>query len=265
MKPYRNHTNYELLKKGHVSGLVNIHAKYHKSIYWIGMSLIRDSFVVETLVQDTFLKLWVNRGTIEEPKHIFNFLRFVMTRECNTFYSRPKNQFLRNLSSLESFGNYQDYMAGYDSLSESENLQEHEQEQKTFDRIKRVLPLLNPERKHLIELCLKYGFHYKAISKVMGIGITETTNEVKKAISDIKTIIHQESRLKVKNQPDTQIKPQYKLTEQQQRVLKLRYEKEYSFSTIASELNLSQKEVHNQFMAAYKFLQDKHLQQQQSA
>jgi RNA polymerase sigma factor (sigma-70 family) len=264
MKPSKDR-NYELLKKGSPSALAEIHAMYNKSIYWMGRGLIEDSFVVETLVQDTFLKLWVNRESIESPRHIYNFLRFVMARECRYFYARPANKFSRKVHSLENFGNYQDYMAGSDPVDDSEYLDNQESEQRDFDRIKKVLAVLEPERRRLIELCLKYGFRYKAIASVMGTSTIETSREVKFAINDIKTVIDQGQVLKSKKGSSGALKVQGSMTEEQARILKLRCELQYSFTAIANELDLSQKEVHSEFMVAYRFLQDRHEQELRSA
>ena len=52
------------------------------------------------------------------------------------------------------------------------------------------------------------------------------------------------------------------MTAEQEKLLQLRNEKQYSFAAIAKELKLSQKEVHKEFMTAYRLLQEKHEQQQ---
>ncbi len=257
--------NFELLKKGDSAALVNIHLKYHRIIFCLGKQMISDEFVIETLVQDTFLKLWMNRDRIESPNHIYYFLRMVMKRECYSYYTTPRTKFFRRVNSLESYQNYQDYLAGYDPIKDDETLKNQEKEQKAFDQIKKVLPLLSPERKHLIELCLKYGFQYKAISKVIGTGITETSNEVKLAIQDIKNIINQKSTLEIKQTHAHASAIQGVMTEEQERVVELRCDRKYSFASIAKELNLSQKEVHKEFMVAYKLLQEKNQQQLETA
>lgn len=257
--------NFDLLKNGDPIALEHIHARYHRSIFWVGRGILDDDFVVASLVQDSFLKLWVHRDRIETPKHIYFFLRMVMQRECYSYYTLPRNKFFSKVNSLDSYENYQEYLAGYDPISDLENLREQEREQKAFELIKNVLPLLTPERKLLIELCLKYGFKYKAISRVMGTSITETSNEVKLAITDLKNIINPESATPTKPKSANGIKVRANMTPAQELVFRLRNEEKFSFAGIAEELKLSQKEVHKEFMAAYKIMQEENEQQQQIA
>lgn len=254
---------FKLLQEGHPDALELIYARYHRKIFWLGKDLIRDEFVIESLLQDTFLKLWDKRDTIERPEHIYFFLRYVMKRECTFYYCRPKNHFYRSIFRLESYPNYQDFMYGYDPEDIDEHLLNHEAEQKALDSIKNLFPLLPAKRKHLMELCIKYGFQYKAISLAMGTSITQIVHEVRKAIEELKDIIHKGSNLESEAPVAKEAKP--KASQEQEKVLQLRLEKQFSFSDIANELNLSQKEVHKQFMIAYKLMQAKHEKQLESA
>jgi RNA polymerase sigma factor (sigma-70 family) len=247
---------YELLKKGNPIALEHIHLRYKRLLFWHGKQMLDDDFVVETLVQDTFLKLWLHRDTIETPNHILGFLRFVMKRDCISYFNAPKNKFTRLIASLERFENYQDYLAGYDPLQDKENLLSQESDQKDFDEVKKVLPVLDPKRKHLIELCLDYGFQYKPIAEAMGSSVTGISNEVSRAIDDLRKILNrssfeqpQEKAFGNEEQPD-------KLSSQQLEIMKRRFEQKSSFAVIAQELKLPEKEVHREFLYAYQHLQN---------
>src|SRR5690606_30356044 len=120
--------------------------------------------------------------------------------------------------------------------------------------------LIRPERRNLINLCLKYGFRYKAIAQVIGKSTRQTVNEVNRAILDIKKIVEQRKTMEKKDRRTDSEYGLKKVSERQSQVLKLRCEKKFSFAAIAQELNLSQKEVHQEFMAAYKFTQQNQMQ-----
>ena len=253
-----SHDYYKLLSQDHPAALKFIHNRYSRMVYWLGKGIINDDFIVECLVQDTFLKLWANRDKIESEKHLFFFLRMVMKRECYTYYTSPKRKFFQKINSLESYENYQDYLAGYDPKEDIQNQKDHESQQDDFELVQKVLPLLIPERKRLIELCLKYGFRYKVIARVMGISITEASNEVKQAIQDLKNILNHDSKPESKPQSIVKGKVQDEISTEQQKVMELRCTKKYSFEVIATELNLSHKQVHAAFAAAYKLMQEEH-------
>ncbi|WP_413533811.1 RNA polymerase sigma factor [Empedobacter brevis] len=251
---------YELLKKGNPKALEQIYVRHKRLLFLIGKQIIKDEFVVECLLQDVFLKLWEYREKIESPDHIFFFLRYVMKYSCYSHYAKPKNKFFRTVSSLESYENYQSYLAGYDPADNIENLNKQETQQQYFDEIIKVLPLLSAKRKHLIELCLKYGFQYKAIANAMGRGITETSNEIKHAIDDLKKILSHQDKLIIKTKTISTVEKKNQISEKQSLILKLRCEHKQSFENIAKELQLSQKEVHNEFIVAYKFTQQNKVQ-----
>jgi RNA polymerase sigma factor, sigma-70 family len=247
---------YELLKKGNPTALQHIHLRYKRLLFWLGWQVLKDDFVVETVLQDTFLKLWLHRDTIETPDHILGFLRFVMKRDCIAYVTAPRNKFNRLMASLDSFENYQDYLVGYDPLHDRENLLSQESDQKNFDEVTKVLPVLTPKRKHLIELCLEYGFQYKPIAEAMGNSVTGISNEVGRAIDDLRKIL----RINSFEQPQIKVldkkEQSEKLSSQQLDILKRRCEQRSSFAVIAKELKLPEKEVHREFLYAYQHLQD---------
>lgn len=252
-----DHQLYELLKKGNPTSLEHIHLRYKRLLFWIGKQMIDDDFVVETLVQDTFLKLWLHRDSIETPNHILGFLRFVLKRDCITYFNTPKNKFARLTASLESFENYQDYLVRYDPLQDKENLLQQESDQKDFDEVNKVLNVINPKRKHLIELCLQYGFRYKPIAEAMGSSVKDISNEVSRAVDDLRKILKRNSNEELPIKSHKNDGQQDELSSQQIDIISRRCEQNSSFAVIARELKLSEKEVHKEFLYAYQYLQNR--------
>jgi len=252
---------YELLKKGNPTSLEHIHLRYKRLLFWLGKQMIEDDFVVDTLVQDVFLKLWLHRDSIETPNHILGFLRFVLKRDCITYFNAPKNKFNRLTTSLERFENYQDYLVGYNPLQDKEHLLSQESDQKKFDEVKSVLNVLNPKRRNLIRLCLQYGFQYKAIAEAMGSSIKDISNEVNRAIDDLRKIIKGSSFEQPQKEAYDNPKQPAKLSNRQLEILKRRFEQNSSFIVIARELKLSEKQVHLEFLYAYQVLQNRNTSQ----
>ncbi len=247
---------FKLLKEGNPTALNLIHLRYKRLLFWLGKRMIEDDFVVDTLVQDTFLKLWFHRDKIETPNHILGFLRFVLKRDCITYFNSPKNKFTRLIASLESFENYQDYLIGYDPQHDKDNLFNQESDQKNFDEVKKVLNVVDPKRKHLIELCLEYGFQYKPIAEAMGSSVTSISNEVSRAIDDLRKIINRTSFEQSKEKGSNNENQSSKLSSQQLDIMKRRCEQKSSFAVIAKELKIPEKEVHREFLYAYQYLQN---------
>ncbi len=257
LRKFNDQQLYKLLKDGNPTSLEHIHLRYKRLLFWLGKQILDDDFVVETLVQDTFLKLWLHRDSIETPTHILGFLRFVLKRDCISYFTAPKNKFARLTASLESFENYQDYLIGFDPLQDKEHLLQQESDQKNFDEVNKVLKVINPKRKHLIELCLQYGFRYKHIAEAMGSSIKDISNEVSRAIDDLRNILKENCNENSPIKSQRNEVHQDELSSQQIEIIKRRFEQKSSFAVIARELKLSEKEVHQEFLCAYQYLQNR--------
>lgn len=251
-----DHQLYELLKKGNPTSLEDIHLRYKRLLFWLARQMIEDDFVVETLVQDTFLKLWLHRDSIESPNHILGFLRFVLKRDCISYFNSPKSKFTRLINSLERYENYEDYLVGYDPQQDKELLLSQESDQKNFDEVQKGLNVISPKRKHLIKLCLEYGFQYKPIAEAMGSSVTAISNEISRAIDDLRKIIKGSSFEKAKEKASDHKEKVEELSNRQLEILKRRMEEKFSFKIIAQELKLSEKQVHLEFLQAYSYLEN---------
>ena len=246
---------YTQLQLGATEALAYWYQRYAQMLYHLGQRWLKDDFVVENLVQDCFVKLWQNREKLENPKHIFFFLRLVMKRECITHYHQPKQQFQRSLNRLEYYENYNDYLLKDDPALDEAHRQQHAKDQQTFERVQKVLPLLSGKQQDLIELCLAHGFEYQAIGRLTGSSTTAVYREVQRAITQLQKILRQDAELDDPLSIPTSVQDSPPLTKTQVQVWQLRCKEQRSFAEIAEQLGTSTKEVQLQFSQAYQYTQ----------
>ena len=246
---------YTQLQHSHTKALEFWYQRYARMLWYIGQQWLKDDFMVENLVQDCFVKLWQNREKLENPQHIFFFLRLVMKRECITHYHQPKHQFQRSLNRLEYYKNYSDYLLKDDPALDEAHRQQQAETQESWERVQKVLPLLSGKQQDLIELCLAHGFEYKTIARLTGSSTTAVYREVQRAIAQLKKILRQDAELEEPIATKETKQVEQELTKTQAQVWQLRCKEQRSFAEIAERLGTSTQEVQQQFSLAYQYTQ----------
>lgn len=89
----------------------------------------------------------------------------------------------------------------------------------------------------------------------MGSSVTDISNEVGRAINDLRQILNRSSFEKPREKASDNKEQSEKLSGQQLEIMKRRFEQKSSFAVIAQELKLPEKEVHREFLYAYQYLQ----------
>ena len=246
---------YTQLQHGKAEALEFWYQRYARMLWFIGRQWLKDDFVVENLVQECFLKLWQNREKLENPKHIFFFLRLVMKRECISHYHQPKHQFQRSLNRLEEYEHYNDYLLKDDPALDQAHRQQQAETQQSWELVQKVLPLLSGKQQALIALCLAHGFEYKTIARLTGSSTTAVYREVQRAITQLQKILRQDVELEEPITTKETKQVEQELTQTQVQVWQLRCKEQRSFAEIAEHLGTSTQEVQQQFSLAYQYTQ----------
>lgn len=86
------------IKKGKVNYYERIIAKYDKSLYSYIFSLVKEKYLAEDLLQETFIKIYKNLDKYDIGK---NFSAWIITIARNTVYDYSKKKKIKTLNILE--------------------------------------------------------------------------------------------------------------------------------------------------------------------
>ena len=152
--------------------------KNHQFLCMIAVNIVRDEFVAKDLVQDFFVKFWLQRNKII----LKNFEAYAYRSVKNSCFNYLKHQAVENKHYLSIVKEDQDIFNSAEQGWEDE-LPEREKQ------LLKVLQLLNKlpvERRKVFELHVLEGLTYRQIADRLGISINTVKTQLRRAYGTLR-------------------------------------------------------------------------------
>lgn len=214
----------------------------------------KDDVVASGIVQEAFLKVWLLRNELS-LEEVYDFIKKQVKTAIGTYYTAAVNRFHKNLFRLDELEN-PDFILG-DAVNDDEEealVQECPKKLATYQRqweqLQQLLPNLSQQQQLLIGLCIKYNFSYDRMSYYLG-GISDyaVSKQVEELLKSLRQILADTQKLQQVGQK-TKLTFSGDLDELQQNIIKMRFDMQYGFEEIATNLNLSETQVKQAYARA---------------
>lgn len=245
--------HFNKFREGNEKGLEFFYKLWYPRYYYWGLKYIKDDLNADCIVNEAFLRLWLFRQQISSVEQIEGFIKKLTSDGCKAYYKTSSHRFQRNMLRLDELENYQEFIGVEDTNYDIDETifyqQEPDEIKKQWEQIEKVIPNLNTDQQLFVRLCIKYCFDHRRIaSHLGGISNYQVAHQLEKILRELKSILTDTKKLgTVKN---SQFTFQGDVSEEQSKILRLRYTLGYSFAEIAKELNLTQSHVQQAFAAA---------------
>ena len=147
--------------------------QYWDHIYTVAVSITRSTTASEDLVQDIFLKIWLNRSQLTSIEHFDNYL-FIIAR--NAIYTSLRQTGIKAslLQKMEG--------PGTANLTPEEELLAKE----STKLIQQAVNQLSPQQQAVYNLSREGGLKYEQIAQKLGISKSTVRNHMVKALQNIR-------------------------------------------------------------------------------
>lgn len=163
------------LKKGDTTAFRAIFNEYSKKLYPFVFSMTKSRYASEDIIQEVFIKIWVNRETIDSQN---SFNSFIYTIARNLTYN-----YLRNVANSEYLK--QEMWKNISVLnSQTENLLQLREYENILSTILKKLPA---QKKKIFVLSKKQGKSNQEIAELLEISPKTVKNHLWKTLQLIKT------------------------------------------------------------------------------
>lgn len=159
-----------------------LYDSYRDDIYAYSKSMLKDRSQAEEIVQDVFMKVWLNRAALD-PTLSFKAYVFRLTRNMtiNVLKKAANEEKLRKILFYKTQHNY--------SPSPDVTINE-----KDYNELRnKIIEELPPRRKLIFEMSRNEGLSYQEISLKLGISESTVKTQMSKALETIRALLYKHS------------------------------------------------------------------------
>lgn len=165
------------LKNGQRSGFDFIYKKYSKSLLPKLQRMVKIPEVADELMQDIFLKVWINRAEIDPDKSFKGWIFTIAHTTVFTYYRRLALDQKMQEHLLNVFVEFYDQTEEYIFNKERVQL------------LNSAVDQLPPQRKEIFKLCKIEGKSYQEAAELLSLSPSTVSNQLVSATKSIKRYV----------------------------------------------------------------------------
>ena len=176
MKPDQNDQHFlELIAAGDQNAFRRIFETYSNKVYGFALKLTRSTTLAEEIVQDVFMKIWINRESLEA---IRSFPAYIFTLTKNHTFNTLKRIAIEE-AAKNTLGKKMN-VANY----ETEDAVNYNESQRLLNQAINNLP---PQQKLVYSMCQQEGLKYEEVAQRLKISRLTVKTHMQQALRSIKS------------------------------------------------------------------------------